>query len=215
MRSFLKVYLPTAVVASTVIGIIVYWSFFSSNRHSEPSLQYAHAQLMFSMVVVLAVIFTLLYATHQFRRSLARPNMRLVLDESGAKKKHFTLYKGKALDIPIYAYNSGDRIAATYQIELTIPKDFERYLVLAKEGTRLDGNDTGHLNSFTVSFYNYDVPEYVCFIGKYVLIGLLRLSGVRQPDLHSQNLKVDYRVFGDWGASQAGSLTVHISQVAS
>ncbi len=209
---FWRVYVGATIVALLVIGSTIYGSFFGPYKPSEPSLQYAEAQLVFTAVAIIAVLFSLLYATHQFRRSLARPVIELAFDEMGNKRKHIGLSQVKQLDIPIYAYNKGDRVATTYQIELKIPNVFEKYLVRAREGDRLDGKQTGEPDRFTISFYSYNQPEYTCFVGKYVLIGKVRLKVTDELKLPSQNLRIAYTIFGDWGDHQENSLKLEFQK---
>lgn len=203
---FWHVYVVGVVATLAVIGWTIYWNFFSPSKPSDPLLQYANAQLSFSGVVVISVVFSLLYTTYQFRRSLSRPVVELAFDEMGNKRKHIGLSQVKQLDIPIYAYNKGNRVATTYQIELKIPNVFEKYLVCARNEDRLYGKQTDEPDRFAVSIYSYNQPEYMCFVGKYVLIGKVRLKVRDELKLLSQNLKITYTIFGDWGESRGGSL---------
>ena len=207
---FWNVYAGATVVALLVIGATIYWNFFGPYKPSDSALQYASAQLVFTAVVIIAVVFSLLYATHQFRRSLARPDIELAVDETGNKGKGIALSKVKQLDIPIYAHNKGNRVATTYQIELKIPNVFEHYLFCEQNVGRLPGKQTDEPDRFAVSFYSYDQPEYMCFVGKPVLIGRVRLNVSDELKLPSQNLKIAYTIFGDWGEGREGSLELKI-----
>jgi hypothetical protein len=209
---FWRVYVVATIVVILVIGLAVYWSFFSPYSPQELSLQYAKAQLIFTAVTLVALVFTLLYATYQFRISLARPIMKLTLDEMGATKKSIDLgmQQIKRFDIPIYAYNQGNKVATIYQIEFRIPNVFERYLVREQEGDRLDGKATDDRNAFIVSFYSYNKPEYICFINKYVPIGKVRLKVDDVAGLKSKIVEIPYKVFGDWGEPQEGSLKLEL-----
>ena len=209
---FWNAYAGATVVALLVIGATIYWNFFGPYKASESSLQYASAQLVFTAVAIMAVVFSLLYATHQFRRSLARPVIELAFDEMGNKRKHIRLSQVKELNIPIYAYNKGDRVATTYQIELKIPNIFEGYLVREREGDRLDGKPTDDHNAFIVSFYSYNKPEYICFVSKYVPIGKVRLKVDDAAGLKSRVIEILYKVFGDWGEPQEGSLKLELPE---
>jgi len=209
---FWQVYMGAIIVILLVIGATIYWNFFSPFRPQEASLQYASAQLVFTTVTIMGIVFSLLYATYQFRRSLARPIIKLTFDEMGATKKSIDLgvQQITALDIPIYAYNKGNKVATMYQIELRIPSVFERYLVRAQEGDRLDGKVIDDSSVFTVSFYSYNKPEYACFIDKYVPIGKARLRVGNTVKSKSKNLKIAYKIFGDWGESQEGTLKLEL-----
>jgi len=209
---FWHVYAGATVVALLVIGATIYWNFFGPYKASEPSLQYANAQLVFTATAIMAVIFSLLYATHQFRRSLARPIIELAFDKMGNKRTHIGLSQVEKLEIPIYAYNKGDRVATTYQIELKIPNVFEGYLVREREGDRLYGKPTDDHNAFIVSFYSYNKPEYICFVNKYVPIGQVRLKVDDVARLKSRVIEIIYKVFGDWGDLQEGSLKLELPE---
>jgi len=211
---FWRVYAVATIVVILVIGFTVYWSFFSPHSPQELSLQYTKALLIFTAATLIAVVFTVLYATYQFRISLARPIIKLTLDEMGATKKSIDLgvQQIKQFDIPIYACNQGNKVATTYQIELRIPNVFEKYLVREREGDRLDGKPTDDHNAFIVSFYSYNKPEYICFINKYVLIGKVRLKADDVAGLKSRIIEIPYKVFGDWGESQEGSLKLELQE---
>jgi len=203
-------YWPATIVVILVLGAIIWSCFFSLLAPEEDSLKYANAQLLFSAVATIGIIFSLLFATAQFRKSLARPNLKLTFGESQKTKTSINLAQQQPSEqlIPIYAYNKGDKVASTYQIQLEMPNIFERYLVRELEGDRLGGKPSSNANTFVVSFYSYDKPEYICFVDKYVPIGRIRLRIDKRLDIKSKTLKLNYKIFGDWGEHQKGSLKI-------
>ena len=112
--------------------------------------------------------------------------------------------------IPIYAYNKGNKVASTYQIQLEIPTVFENYLIREIEGDRLNGKLSTEANTFLVSIYSYDKPEYTCYVDKYVPIGKIRLRTNKGLDIKAKTLQLNYKIFGDWGEHQKGSLRIII-----
>jgi len=211
---FWKLYLVPTIVVMLLIGSIVWWNFFSEFKPNEILVRYANAQLAFSAVTIMGIVFTLLYATHQFRRSLAKPDIKLTFDETGATKKFMDLeeQQNKDLLIPIYAYNGGNKVASIYQIELKVPNVFESYLIRAQEDDRLDGKSIGDPNTFTVYFNSENKLAYTSFVDKYVAIGKLRLRKGSGAKLKSANRKITYTIFGDWPESQEGSLLFELRE---
>lgn len=201
-------YWPAIIVIILVLGAIIWSCFFSPLAPEENWLKYASAQLLFNVVVIIGIVFSLLFATARFRKSLARPSLKLTFDEKGATDIPLNIGQQQQQDlkIPIYAYNKGDKVANTYQIQLEIPNIFERYLIRESEGDRLDGKPSSVLNAFVVSFYSYGKAEYTCYVDKYVPIGKIRLKAGKVFDIKSKTLILNYKIFGDWGEYQKGSL---------
>ena len=73
---FWQVYVGAGIVTILVIGVTIYWNFFGPYRPAEPQLQYATAQLVFTAVGILGIIFSLLFATHQFAQSQRKPDLK-------------------------------------------------------------------------------------------------------------------------------------------
>lgn len=210
---FREIYWKATIVAILVIGLIVWYCLYSPFASQDEAIKYAQAQLYFSVVVIIGIIFSLLYATAQFRKSLARPNLKLTFDEEDVTKI-FLNVEQKEFVIPIYAYNKGDKVASTYQIQLEIPSIFEKYLIRESEGDRLPGKPSGgattfgSADTFVVTFYSYNKPEYTCYIDKYIPIGKIRLRAREGFYIKSKTLELDYKIFGDWGEHQKGSLQI-------
>ena len=91
---------------------------------------------------------------------------------------------------------------------MEIPTVFERYLICELGGDRLGGKPSGNANTFVVSFYSHNEPEYICYVDKYTAIGKLRLIQGKRADIKSKKLKIKYAIFGDWGEHQQGSLEI-------
>ncbi len=200
-------YWPATIFVILILGAILWSCFWSPFALQEDSLKYANAQLLFSAVATIGIIFSLLFATAKFRKSLSRPLLKLTFDESGTTRKSIDMGQEEHT-IPIFAYNKGDKIASTYQIQLEIPSIFEKYLIRELEGDRLSGKPSGGADTFVVTFYSGDKPEYTCYVDNYTHLGTLRLRRRKELAIKSTRLRITYVVFGDWGESQKGSLEI-------
>ena len=119
--SFWKIFWIIVVAVSCVLGRLFYnlylgiWAQYSI---AQASLV---AQLYIGTATIIGIVVTLLYATYQFARAVARPEIGLYLDESKARKKSIRVTETPRIELPLFVHNEGNAVAELYQIELSAP----------------------------------------------------------------------------------------------
>ena len=129
--SFWKLFGIATLVIIAIEGVLVYlyfWGAWSTLINAERS---GIAQIYIGTVSVVAIVFTLLYATFQFRKALAKPQLKIVVDQDRRTKTSISTTKSTSgaladeASLNLYVYNDGNLVAELYSIEFRIPSIFQ------------------------------------------------------------------------------------------
>ncbi len=218
--SFWKVFWIAIFVIAAAIGVLLYQYFCGSLSALQIDERSAIAQIYLGSITLVAVVFTLLYATFQFRKALSKPKLRIVVDQNRETKTSIITTKsarGGLADeasINLYVYNDGNLVADLYSIEFTIPSIFNPALITADTDhygvQTIIGIPEGQLS--TITFYSRRADEYVSYVHKLVHIGNMIMNVTQDTrDKVPKKFKISYQIFGSWADKQEGSLDVSLT----
>jgi len=121
---FWQLYFAAGIVIILIIAATLWSSFFSSFRPSTSADEYSNAQLILTIVGIVGVVFSLLFATDQFSQSQRRPDLVLVLTES--KKDSITVnvpdQGAQTQRIKFYMENKGTNVAIWFEVVIDLSK---------------------------------------------------------------------------------------------
>ena len=219
--SFWKVFVIALFVILTAVGILLYQYFCGSWSTLQADERTGIAQIYLGSITLVAIVFTLLYATVQFRRTVASPQLKVVVDQGGSTRTNISIPKllpntAKDYTLPfnLYIYNDGNLVADLYNVEFKLPSIFKPMLQTADTNLYGVQTITGSTEDglSIIHFYSRRADEYVCYVHKFVNIGIIFLKIT--PDIIDKlpyNFKIGYRIFGSWAAKQDGSIDVSLS----
>ena len=197
--------------ALVVIGLAIGLPFLS-NPSEELLLKFALSQLAFSAVAFLIVFIALYFNIVQLRKALAKPQLELLFSEDnsnlgeGKTKKTITIQKDVSIKEYLYlwANNSGNAVAKSFQIEFEIGDDLGPS---ASTSTTISQTKSPSGNSRIFSFYNDGDNVFFVNRPKYIGTVILKVLHSEYKKLKKE-YKIPYRVFGDWAETQTGELTI-------
>lgn len=201
---FWQFYSGTAVVAILVIGGTIWWNFFSPLRPQDSQYQYASAQLVFTVVGVFGIIFSLLYATHQFARSQRKPDLKLLFSDSGedflnidvpssGSRKHVISFR---ID------NNGSNVAIWFEVIVDLSTLPGRGPDHRKPAWDLDGIH-GTINNRNFIFKS--LGRSAAFISAPLDIGSFTIVSDSQYNYQPQ-YELPYKIFSDLETPKHGKL---------
>lgn len=188
-----------------VIALAIGLPFFS--RPCENLLpNFALSQLALSAVAFFVVFVALVLTIFQFRKSMARPLIKVAFNEKG--QQHTTLiYKNGKITaelLPLWLINKGNAVARYFQIDFIIPENIgkqSRYKPIAKDNGR------------------YIMPctndgAYTLFVNKPHLGPNISIAIDYEKciQINEDSFEIKYRIYGDWAETQKGKLKVNINK---
>lgn len=206
---FWQVYVGAGIAAILVIGSTIYWNFFSPYSPAEPQFQYANAQLVFTAVGILGIIFSLLFAAQRFAQSQRRPDLRLAFADSLTTSATFQIPPGgKSIhNICLAVINEGNTIAIWYEVMVDHSK-----IPGGKSYTAPAWAQAGEQYESTTS--NFSVRSFgraAVFTSTPLNIGTVQLFDFSAE--HPVRYEIRYQINGDWGAPKRGSLWLNVKPV--
>lgn len=218
--SFWKLFGIATLVIIAIEGVLVYeyfWGVWSTLIDTERS---GIAQIYIGTVSVVAIVFTLLYATFQFRKALAKPQLKIVVNQDRKTKAFISTIKradgglGDEASLNLYVYNDGNLVAELYSIEFRIPSVFKPMLTTAITNhygvETVIGIPEGQLS--TIIFYSRRADEYVSYVHKPINIGKITIFITPDnKDKVPKKFKISYQIFGSWADKQEGSLDISLT----
>jgi|GEM_PF-6873121 len=209
-QQFWQVYVGAGIIAILVIGVTIYWNFFGPYRPAEPQFQYASAQLVFTAVGILAIIFSLLFATHQFAQSQRKPNLTLVFSDSREEST--------GLSVPIQGrrhhplgfsiINNGNSVAVWFEIIVNLnnlPGGGPRHSNPPWDTADLHG--TIQIKEFTFTSFG----RAAAFTSAPLEIGIANLD-LNSQDKWQTQYEIPYQINGDWGGPKKGKLLLKVER---
>ncbi len=217
---FWKVFCIAIVVIVAAVGLLLYQYFCGSWSTLQVAERNGIAQIYLGTVSVIAIVFTLLYSTFQFRKALAKPQLRIVVGQNMGTKTSISTTKsarGALTDeasLNLYVYNDGNLVADLYSIEFTIPSIFKPEFITADTDhygvQTLTGIPDGQLS--TITFYSHRADEYISYVHKLVNIGKMIINITQDTkDKVPKRFKISYQIFGSWADKQQGSLDISLN----
>lgn len=194
------------VVMLIALAVVALYSKFAALNFLETM---TFAQVVFSVLMLLFVIYTLYAALTQLRKSMAKPQLKVSFNEQG--EQSFTLtYKDNlpTNNLPIlWLINEGNAITRYFQIDLIIPESIAK--------TSVHNMVKNKSNYYIFSYIND--ADYTLFVKRPQEFQRLNLSTL--IDDHKciksseKNFPLKYRIYGDWAETQKGELTIRIQEV--
>lgn len=207
-RGFWQVYVVAAIVAILVIVSILYRDFLSPYRPQDPYFQYAHAQLAFTIVAILAVVFALLFTTHQFVQSQRKPDLRLVFADSLTTSTAVQIPpRGKSIhDICLAVINEGNAVAIWFEAIVDLSKIPWGKSYTAPAWAQVGGQYESTTSHFSLRSFG----RAAVFISTPLKIGTVQLFDLSAE--HPLKYEIPYQINGDWGAPKTGSLWLNVGK---
>ena len=217
---FGRVFWTATFVILSVLGVLTYqyvWGTWSTLAVAERN---GIAQIYLGSITLVAIVFTLLYATVQFRKAIAKPQIKIIVDQNrGTKTSICTTNRadgvlGDEASLNLYVYNDGNLVAELYSIEFKIPSIFNPIFYTIDTDhygvETLSGIPEGQ--SSTIVFYSRRADEYVSYVHKPVHIGRITIYVTPDDkDKVPKKFKINYQVFGSWADKQEGSLDISLT----
>ncbi len=208
-RGFWQVYLVAGIVALLVVGMVIYWNFYSPCRPQDAQLQYDNAQLIFTVVGIFGIVFSLLFATHQFARSQRSPQLRLGFADS--LKISATVQippAGKTIhDVHLSVVNDGNTVAIWFEVIVDLSKIPWHGSYVAPAWAQVGEQYESNLSGFRLLSFG----RVAVFTSTPLKIGVVQFFNVSAQ--RQSKYEIPYQINGDWGAPTKGSLWLNVELV--
>ena len=205
------IFIACAIIAVT-LAFVFYYSEINEFNFSETM---ALAQVIFTILAFGAVLYTLHYASVQFTKATAKPELKLFFNETRTSESTIVISQDKpphkriTYPLKLSILNTGNAITDLFQIDFEIPEIFNPRIPEVISGTVENSVKSG--TPKTVSFINKKV--YVCFVNRPREICSLEL--LIQANLFNEYpnpLIIPYKIYGDWAEPQKSELKVIINK---
>jgi membrane protein implicated in regulation of membrane protease activity len=173
-------------------------------------------QLYLSVAAFLVIFVTLLLTMRKFRKSMAKPKLRVAFSKERATGVEIDIRRDKSDDYNLYLLitNDGNAVTRLFQIDFEIPDIFDPKLkasiggrFLPYETIRSSSNGDASKDTRIISFYND--WDFCVFVNSPVEFLTLSLKSLPQNyEDYEQEYEIRYRVYGDWAETQEGKLKV-------
>ncbi len=171
-------------------------------------------QLILSAVAFVGVFIALMVAIAQFRKSNAKPKIKVAFNEKGEQSFTLTYKDNKATSNlpPLWLINEGTAISQHFQIVVIIPESI------------INPESIGKILTYTIitrdngnCIFSYTNDEgYTLFVHKPKQPQDMNLSiaidNHKCMNLPKNNIKLKYNIYGDWAETQEGELTVNVKK---
>jgi len=173
-------------------------------------------QLYFSIVAFSVIWITLLLTIRQFRKSMAKPHIKVAFNEKGDQS--FTLtYKDNRVtnSLPrLWLINEGNAIAQHFQIDVIIPKSITEPESKIKTLTEtISTRDNGNC---IFSYTNTNDKDDILFVHKPKqpknLDFFIAIDTNKCIEASEDVCKIKYRIYGDWAETQEGELKIKVKK---
>ena len=198
-----------SLVAGGIIAIALAIGLpFISNPGTDLLPKFTLAQLAISGIGFIVILVTLCYTIVQFRKSMAKPLIKVAFNEKGEQRTTL-IYKGKlTAGLPsLWLINKGNAVARYFQIDFIIPENIgkqSKYIPIVRD----DGK--------CVISYTND-GKYTLFVNKPYLDPNIVFSAAVDTNkcmkVNEDSFEIKYRIYGDWAETQEGKLKVNINKL--
>ncbi len=170
--------------------------------------RFSAMQLFLSTVAFVGVFIALMVAIAQFRKSMAKPRIKVAFNDKGQQQTTLNYGNGKLTKElpPFWLINEGNAIARYFQIDFVIPKDVGK---LSKNEPNCRQIEDGR---YTLTYSNDG--KYTLFVNKAHEGSILDLAIDKDKcfNLNKNSFEIMYRIYGDWAETQEGKLKVNIEK---
>jgi hypothetical protein len=194
-----------AGIGALVIIVALITSALSLKPGQELLPAYALAELWISALAFLIIWITLIVTIFQFRKSMAKPRIKVAFNKKGGQQATLIYEGGKrinALPTPLCLINEGNAISRYFQIDFIIPENIGKQSKYAPI-TRDDGN-------YVISYINDG--NFTLFVNKPRPDPNINFAIAIDFDkcikLNIPSFTVKYKVYGDWAETQEEKLKV-------
>ena len=200
-----------AIGSALIIGLAFTIPYLPGNRASLAD-NLAKIQVYLTAVGFLVIFETLIITISQFRKSMAKPNLRLALTENGETETNIQVSKNKELnniELDFWVINDGNAIAKMFQIELKIPGLYNPHFVLEGKELKCSHRPLDE-NIEILSLCNNE--KIICFVNNPEKISDVRLSTDPKGYGSFGDFPIYYKIIGDWAEPKEGTLKVHVKK---
>ncbi len=181
---------------------------FISNPGTDLLPKFTLAQLAISAVGFIVILVALCYTIVQFRKSMAKPIIKVAFNERG--EQHATvIYKdGKLTAVlpSLWLINKGNAVARYFQIDFIIPENIGKQ----SKNISIVRDDGKYIISYT------NDGKYTLFVNKPYLDPNIVFSAAIDTNkcikVNEDSFEIKYRIYGDWAETQEGKLKVNINK---
>jgi len=198
-----------SLVAGGIIAIALAIGLpFISNPGTDLLPKFTLAQLAISAIGFIVILVALCYTIVQFRKSMARPRIKVAFDEKGAQQATL-IYKGKlTAGLPsLWLINKGNAVARYFQIDFIIPENIGKQ----SKDISIVRDDGKYIISYT------NDGKYTLFVNKpYLDPNIVFYAAVDRNKcmkVNEDSFEITYRIYGDWAETQEGKLKVNINKL--
>jgi len=207
---FWQIYLGTVIVALLIVAATIYWNFFGPFRPQDDQLKYASAQLVFTVVAIVGIVFSLLYATHQFAQSQRKPDLTLVFSDSKEESTRLSVPMQARRHHPLgfSIINNGNSVAVWFEVIVNLnnlPGGGPRHSEPSWDSADLHG--TIQIKEFTFRSFG----RAAAFTSAPLEIGIANLDFNSQDEWQTQ-YEIPYQINGDWGGPKKGKLLLKVER---
>jgi len=198
-----------SLVAGGIIAIALAIGLpFISNPGTDLLPKFTLAQLAISAIGFIVILVALCYTIVQFRKSMARPRIKVAFNEKGEQQAAL-IYKGKlTAGLPsLWLINKGNAVARYFQIDFIIPENIGKQ----SKDISIARDDGKYIISYT------NDGKYTLFVNKpYLDPNIVFYAAVDRNKcmkVNEDSFEIKYRIYGDWAETQEGKLKVNINKL--
>jgi len=164
----------------------------------------AFAQVVFSVLALMGVLYNLYVMGVQLRKSMAKPRIKVAFNERGEQRADLTYRDGGTTnEAPrLWLINEGNAISRYFQIDFIIPESIGKPSANARLAKKNGWYVLSYMNEADYTLFinrPYSDPRMVFFgaidVGKCI-------------EVYRDSFKIPYRIYGDWAETQEGELTI-------
>jgi len=164
-------------------------------------------QLFLSAVAFVGLFIALMVAIAQFRKSMAKPRIKVAFNKNGEQQATLIYKDGKlTAGLPsLWLINKGNAVARYFQIDFIIPENIgkqSRYKPIARD-------DGKYILPYT------NDGKYTLFVNQPLDSGIGLSAAIdtkKCTETDEDSFEIKYRIYGDWAETQEGKLKVNITK---
>ncbi len=204
------------IIVTGVLATYIFSKIFQLNRSETIAL----SQAIFSVLALMAVLISLYAVGVQLRKSMAKPELKVVFAENNGSEFVITIPQNREVPhtLKLSVVNKGNAITKLFQIDFVVPTIFDPKLEptqgqipqIAYAG--IIDNPRRNPDMTSTIFYSSAESVYA-FVNKAVPICMLRLTTLpSEYTNYPSEFNIKYSVHGDWAETQEGVLKVTCSK---
>ena len=192
-------------------------AFLKINFKLDTSDTIAVAQLIFTILAFMAVMYSLYAVFAQLRKSMAKPKLKLAFNKECPEAFpviNICRDKREDYDLHLWILNNGNAVTKLFQIDFEIPDIFDPELKGEIGGSLLPYQviiPSASGDTKIISFCNDG--DFCVFVNNPVHFLTLLLKTLPQSyEEYGEKYEIRYRIYGDWAETQEGKLEVKVKK---